>query len=515
MNSCLWLERPGIWRVAATGIILAILTVPMWLLFAPSRSADTLSAITPSFAQALFNSVIVAVATAAVALATGWPLGTAAALFDFRGRRWLIAAAAFPLVVPTFLWAIGWSMFAVRWPILLGWLTTGYLACSLSFAPPAIALTFFASFASTTALAQSQLDAARLAGGERTVFIQACRSAAIPAALSAALAAVLSLSDPGPGQIFSVRTGASEILVSFAALYDFDLAARQCLALAGIVVVVTLPLAIAVVPRVASATMAKQLRIATPTPSAVWGRRTACALSSVLFAFVVLPLTALFMPLATSTELGRAWSEVTRTAIDTICYGLAAGVFAATFGFALAISVGRSTRLLNFALSAGFVLFSLPAALGALGFVFVATNASANWDFLLRGRPIVAVALALRLVPVAALLAIRAWQATAPSWTFAAAIHGVPLSRFAWMVLARILARSFGLCVLLVALLATADVSTVLLLHPPGSASLPLSIFTVMANAPESLVASLCLVYVIAASCSLAGVVILARRFVP
>ena len=46
----------------------------------------------------------------------------------------------------------------------------------------------------------------------------------------------------------------------------------------------------------------------------------------------------------------------------------------------------------------------------------------------------------------------------------------------------------------------TADVSTVLLLHPPGARSLPLAIFTVMANAPESLVATSCLVYVAVAS---------------
>jgi ABC-type Fe3+ transport system permease subunit len=55
------------------------------------------------------------------------------------------------------------------------------------------------------------------------------------------------------------------------------------------------------------------------------------------------------------------------------------------------------------------------------------------------------------------------------------------------------------MAMLLVALLATADVSTVLLLHPPGARSLPLAIFTVMANAPESLVATLCLVYIVGA----------------
>ncbi|MCH7687024.1 MAG: hypothetical protein IH899_10145, partial [Planctomycetes bacterium] len=47
----------------------------------------------------------------------------------------------------------------------------------------------------------------------------------------------------------------------------------------------------------------------------------------------------------------------------------------------------------------------------------------------------------------------------------------------------------------LVVVLATADITTVLLLHPPGRMSLPVALFTVMANSPEGLVASLCLLY--------------------
>jgi ABC-type Fe3+ transport system permease subunit len=61
----------------------------------------------------------------------------------------------------------------------------------------------------------------------------------------------------------------------------------------------------------------------------------------------------------------------------------------------------------------------------------------------------------------------------------------------------------------LVALLASSDAGTVLLLHPPGEASLPLSIFTVMANAPEAVVASLCLVHLLATVAVLVGVVAL------
>ena len=55
----------------------------------------------------------------------------------------------------------------------------------------------------------------------------------------------------------------------------------------------------------------------------------------------------------------------------------------------------------------------------------------------------------------------------------------------------------------LVALLAAADAGTVLLVQPPGQSSLSVAIFTVMANAPESLVASLCVIYVLGATCVL------------
>ncbi len=51
---------------------------------------------------------------------------------------------------------------------------------------------------------------------------------------------------------------------------------------------------------------------------------------------------------------------------------------------------------------------------------------------------------------------------------------------------------------LLVMVLAAADITTTHLLHPTtGRPSLPLAIFTVMANSPEGLVASLCLIYLL------------------
>ncbi|MCP4902179.1 MAG: hypothetical protein GY906_34865, partial [bacterium] len=100
----------------------------------------------------------------------------------------------------------------------------------------------------------------------------------------------------------------------------------------------------------------------------------------------------------------------------------------------------------------------------------------------------------LRLAPLAIVLLLRAWGATAPSWTHAAAVSGVTLTSFLRRVLLPVLGPALAISALLVALLASADVTSVLLLAPPGHSSFSLRIFTVMANAPQSLVAALCCV---------------------
>jgi len=124
----------------------------------------------------------------------------------------------------------------------------------------------------------------------------------------------------------------------------------------------------------------------------------------------------------------------------------------------------------------------------------------------------VCVALGLRFFPVAALLSLRAWGTMPSSWALAAGIHGVSLKRYVSRVTLPFLLPTLAVAVLLVALLATAEVGTVLLIHPPGESSFPLAIFTVMANAPSALVASLCLLYVAGAAMLLAMLWMLAAR---
>jgi ABC-type Fe3+ transport system permease subunit len=151
-------------------------------------------------------------------------------------------------------------------------------------------------------------------------------------------------------------------------------------------------------------------------------------------------------------------------------------------------------------------VFAMPPAMTALGLVYLGADAPAWADPILRSRLTVCVALGLRFLPVAAVIGLWASGSASPSWAQAAGLHGVPLGTYLRRILLPFLLPAGLLSCMLIALLATADIGTVLLLHPPGAGSLPLAIFTVMANAPQSLVASLCVIYVALAALLVAGV---------
>ena len=90
----------------------------------------------------------------------------------------------------------------------------------------------------------------------------------------------------------------------------------------------------------------------------------------------------------------------------------------------------------------------------------------------------------------------RSISVSPPSWVEVGALHGVSLRQYLYTVLLPWLAPVLVIAATVSILLSMADITSVLLLHPPGSPSFPLAIFTVMANAPEPLVATLCLLYV-------------------
>ena len=76
-------------------------------------------------------------------------------------------------------------------------------------------------------------------------------------------------------------------------------------------------------------------------------------------------------------------------------------------------------------------------------------------------------------------------------------LHGVPAFQYLWRVALPQLAPAMAGSLLLVALVSIADVSSTLLLLPPGAGTFTSRIFGVIDNASERILSGLCVVYVL------------------
>lgn len=434
-----------------------------------------------AFAHSLLQSLTLAICATIPSFLAGWVGGVIAGLWRFPARRVLIFACAMPLLLPSFLIAIGLSMLRI---------VDGFTGAVWAFASMGAPLVFLVTLANTRLITQNQADAARLAGGECLLLRIALRSSSALAGLAALFTSVLSLSDAGPGQIFGSHTAASEILITHAARYDHALAARQGYTLALVAGVVAFPLAFKLSPILVTTLFSQDTSRARLT-----SRPSATVVLLTLAAFTVgLPFAGLTQPiLRRGLIIERAWREATRTASDTILYALVAAAAAVIVGFATAHVLPRRVMIQRIAVALALVAFSLPSVIPAL------------WLSDYQSRITLGLALGLRFLPIALLFALRSQGGIPPSWAEAAQVHRVRRAAFFVRVVVPWHTPWILATAALVALLATAEVGMVLLLHPPGHATFPLAIFAVMANAPEPLVATLCLLYA-----SLAGTVAIA-----
>ncbi len=490
------LKRTTLWRWAVACGVLALAAAPVLPLLVAAMAGPSKNPLwTDSFIKTVAAGLLLGLGVTGVSLAVGLPLGLLAALYRFPGRLPLILFQALPLLLPSFLLALGWRYLVVsgRLPGFSPPRGFGWSVFVLGF--QAVPLPLFAAFAACRNLTASQIDAARLHGGERDVLKLSAAACAPVAVVAALLAGVLSLTDPGALGVFRCRSVAMEIRTNFDVLDDKVLAARQCLVMGGLALLLTAPVLWAGLRRLAAAVLARQVRPAAPYPHRPLGRLTLIGLITVTVLGVGLPVLGLCLPAVNNPQLARAAEYVWDTALPSLAYTAGAGTIAAALAIGLALVTARQRRLQSVVLGGLLALLAFPPALGALGVVHAAAQAPAALDWLTRSQLTVALVLGLRFLPVATVAMMRAVGSLSPSWTDAAEVHGVSRVRLLGRVILPVMTPAILIGVLLVMVLAAADVTTTLLLHPPGRQSLPLAIFTVMANAPEGLVASLCLLY--------------------
>ena len=516
MISPLVIERPGKWRGIGVVFVFLLALFPIIAAVASMGFGETQILASSSgvfwsasFLRSLGRSVLVGGSVSAVSVFLGLPIGVWMAAYSIPFRRILIVLLVLPLLVPSFLWAIGVSMLRISLEMPSDSLFSGFSGTVMVFSSSAVPLVVLATWASAKRISQSEADAARLSGGEARVLVCIARSVFPMAVASGVLAGVLTLSDPGPGQILGYDSAASQVLVSFAAQYDFAQATWQSMGIGLVVLMIALPLAVLLAPRMASALLSRSSKPLRPVGGVAdsggynmfvyrWGGFV--CLSGLIGVGSLLPLVGLIQPLiyghGHGWHLPEAIKVVNRSAFETFYSAILAGVVGMLMGAVMALCAGREKRWRTVALAGALVVFSMPPALSCLGVMNVSGELPASFDVVFRSWATASFIDALRFFPISLVLMMRAMGNISPDWTSAAALHGVSIKTYFFKVLLPWLAPVAGVSVWIISLLSMGDISVVHLLAPPGGETLPLAIFTIMANAPETLVSTLCLIYI-------------------
>ena len=111
------------------------------------------------FISAVTRSLVVMFSVVAISTGVGLPFGTLAGLYEFRGKRLLLGILAIPLLMPSFLWAIGLSQFQILLNISEFTHTTGAFGSIFVFSSLVIPLTIYAAMLGVKSLSSNQIDA--------------------------------------------------------------------------------------------------------------------------------------------------------------------------------------------------------------------------------------------------------------------------------------------------------------------------------------------------------------------
>lgn len=449
--------------------------------------------------ELLVNSGVLGAGTAIVATLIGAPLGMALARISLPWKAVLRLALAAPVLLPPYVAGLTWVYLGGRRGLIASLAGRDLLSewtYSLPGAVIVLSLVLYPLSMLATEVAMRRIDgrleeAALLVAAPGRVLWRITLPLVAPSILAAALVIfVLAISEFGVPGLLRVRVYTTEVFTAFAALYDF-----------GRATLLTLPLLLLslVVAASAGALVGERL-LATrrgtgrgPLLLEAWWWPAGVAVILIIAVALILPLAVLgreAFGVASTRDVLAGSGEAIGNSLLLAATGASAVVgLAVWIGYARARARPRVGQLADVLL---VVLFALPSTVVGVGLIGL-------WN---RDNPLGAVygtngmillAYLARLVPVAALALAASVRLVPVSHEEAAAVSGAGwLRAMAHIVLPQI---RLGLAAtwIVAFILAFGELGATILVAPPGESTLPIRIYTMIANTPSSHVAALAL----------------------
>lgn len=446
----------------------------------------------------LFNTAALGMGTALLATAIGTPLGIALARVPLRGRALIRLVAASPVLLPPYVIALAWTYVGSSRGVVATFLggDRAEWTYSLPAAVLVLSLALYPLSMLATEVALNRVDgrleeAALIAASPRRVLWRITIPLVAPGIVAAALIIfVLAVSDFGVPGLLQVRVYTTEVFTAFAALYDFRRA---------IVVAVPLLALCVALAAVAAALLGDRLVTTrrsvgvSPLMLGGWRRPATAGIVLVVCAAVAMPV----LTLAFEALGSRSIAAIAVGSAEAIINSVMLSGVGATVVVAIAVWLGyaqaRATRRLRLAAQGVLVvLFAVPSTVVGVGLITL-WNRSGPFGALYGTDAMFVLAYLARFVPVATLVLAAAIQTVSTSQEESAAVSGASWLRTLRVIVLPQIRVGIAAAWIVAFVLAFGELGASILVAPPGEATLPIRIYTIIANTPSSQVAALAL----------------------
>jgi iron(III) transport system permease protein len=458
----------------------------------------------------LFNTAVLGAGTALVATLIGVPLGVALARVTLPLKAGLRIALTAPVLLPPYVVGLAWIYLGGSTGFIAGIAGSDVLSewtYSLGAAILVLSLVFFPLSMLATEVAMRRVEArleeaALVVTGPGRVLWRITLPLAAPSIAAAALVIfVLAISEFGVPGLLRVRVFTTEVFTAFAALYDFGRATILALPLLVLSMVVAVVAALLVGERLI--TTRRGSASATPLAFDAWRRPMAVTAAAVLVVALGLPLVVL-----AREALGVAsFAAVVQGSQQAILNSLRLAALGATAVVAVAGWVGyaraRARRRFGLASDVLFVvLFGVPSTVVGVGLIGL-WNRPGVVGVLYGTDAMLLLGYLARFLPVAALGLAASVRHVAVSQEEAAAVAGAGWLRTAVHIVLPQIRLGLLAAWVIVFILAFGELGASILVAPPGEATLPIRIYTIIANTPPAHIAALALLQAAVIFCPL------------
>ncbi|MPY91225.1 MAG: ABC transporter permease subunit [Luteitalea sp.] len=450
--------------------------------------------------ELLANSTLLGAGTALGATLIGAPLGVALARVALPFKGVLRVALIAPLLLPPYVMGLAWLYLGGSAGLVARMVGRDVLSpwtYSLAGATFVLALVFFPLSMLATEVALRRVDgrseeAALMVARPGRVLWRITLPLAAPAITAAALLIfVLAISEFGVPGLLRVRVFTTEVFTAFAALYDFNRATILALPLLVVSVLVTAVAAVLVGERLI--VTRRGTRAGRPVSFDAWRRFAIVASMCVLLLALVVPLAVL----AYEASGVRSFAAIVRGSREAITNSLMLATIGASLVVTIAVWLGYTRARVSRGLGRiadvlWVVLFATPSTVIGVGLIGL-WNQPGMVGAVYGTDAMLVLAYLARFVPVAALVLGASVRHVPASHEEAAAVGGAGwLRAMTFIVLPQI--RLGILTAWTIAfILAFGELGASILVAPPGATTLPIRIYTIIANTPPAQVAALAL----------------------